>query len=237
MSKKNDSIILENSSLKVHINQTTGAIEGIYNKKTKWQVIRQPRLSMGLQILVPLADQRNHKAQSPDQIVSHVKMLSNEACELSWDKIVGERSGPLDIKAVAKISLKGPGLTFELAVHNNSPYRLDEISYPCFGGMRPPKNAKTFRTRVLNMCGGFQNTNMLSPFPQARGYWGVNYPSFITEFPGPACMMPFELIELDDQGIYFGTYDDENNTTYFLHEFAPGFLDSKRNRIPETDEI
>ncbi|MDD5674986.1 MAG: DUF6259 domain-containing protein, partial [Chitinivibrionales bacterium] len=51
------------------------------------------------------------------------------------------------------------------------------------------------------------------------------------------CMMPFELIELDDQGIYFGTYDDENNTTYFLHEFAPGFLDSKRYRIPETDEI
>jgi hypothetical protein len=232
-----DIIVLENNFIKVEINKINGAIQGIYNKKTKWQVIQQPKLAMGLQLLIPIQNQRNHRALSHDQTLSNIKMINNQECELFWDKIEGEKIKHLDIKVVSKITLKETKITFDLTVENNSGYRIDEISYPCFGGVRPPANTKTFRTRTINMCGSFQNTNMLSPFPQARGYWGVNYPTFINEYPSGRCIMPFELIELDDQGIYFGAFDDENNNIYFLHEFRPGFIDSKHNIIPETDEI
>ena len=45
----NSPIILENDFIKMEINKTTGAIQGVYNKQTKWQLIRQPKLAMGLQ--------------------------------------------------------------------------------------------------------------------------------------------------------------------------------------------
>ncbi len=233
----NPQMVLENDFIKMEINKTTGAIEGVYNKQTKWQVIRQPDLAIGLQLLIPLPDQRNHNAKSEDQILSRIEKINNQECKLFWDKVEGERVKDLDIKVASTIKLEGSAITFDLKVENNSDYRIDEISYPCFGGVRPPVGTKTFRTRTINMCGGFQNTGMLSPFPQARGYWGDFYPSFLNNFPDVTCVMPFELIEVDDQGIYFGSHDSANNNIYFLHEFKPGFVDSKQNIIPETDEI
>ncbi len=237
LAQDNSQIVLENDFIKMEINKTTGAIQGVYNKQTKWQLIRQPKLAMGLQLLIPLPDQRNHNAKSEDQILSKVEKINNQECKLSWDKIEGERIKDLDIKVASIIKLEGSAIIFGLTVENNSDYRVDEISYPCFGGVRPPANTKIFRTRTINMCGGFQNTGMLSPFPQERGYWGNFYPQFLNEFPTGRCVMPFELIELDDQGIYFGCHDTASNNIYFLHEFKPGFVDSKKNIIPETDEI
>ncbi len=237
LAQDNSSIVLDNDFIKLEINKTTGAIQGVYNKQTSWQLIRQPKLSMGLQLLIPLPDQRNHIAKSEDQKLSRVEKINSQGCKLFWDKIEGQRVTNLDIKVASTIRLEGSAIIFGLTVQNNSNYRIDEISYPCFGGVRPPADTKTFRTRTINMCGGFQNTDMLSPFPQARGYWGNFNPQFINEFPDVRCMMPFELIEADNQGIYFGSHDSVNNNIYFLHEFKPGFVDSKKNIIPETDEI
>jgi hypothetical protein len=230
-------IILENDSMTVEINKTTGAIEGVYNKMAKWQLIKQPKLSLGLQMIIPVSDQRNNKALSKDQKLADIRKINNGECQLTWDKINSQRAVDLPIKVVSNISLKGAAITFELSIDNNSNYRIDEVSYPCFGGVRPPEGTKTFRTKTINMVGGFQSADMLSPFPQARGYWGVDYPSFLNEYPDARCMMPFELIEMDGQGIYFGAWEKNNNNIFFLHEFAPGFLDSKHNRIPLANEL
>jgi hypothetical protein len=239
--QNSSNIILENDSIKLEINKTTGAIEGVYNKIAKWQFVKQPKLSMGLQLIIPVLDQRNNKAVSQDQKLAGIQRINNrinnQECQLIWDRIKSQRVDNLNIRVVSNILLRGSSILFDLAIENNSDYRIDEVSYPCFGGVRPPDASKVFRTRTINMAGGFQSTDMLSPFPQARGYWGVDYPSFLNEYPDARCMMPFELIEMDRQGIYFGALDKSNDNIYFLHEFAPGFVDSKHNRIPLSNEL
>lgn len=228
---------IENEYVKVRIDKRNGVIIGLQDKKRNWEMIRQPKLAMGLEMLLPLENRRNHKALSKDQVLSKIEKKSENEYLLVWDKIVGQEISDINIKAEALIKLEGEKLTFKLSIDNQSAYRIDEVWYPCFGGVRPPKDSKVFRTKTVNMCGGFQNRSMLNPFPQSRGYWGTHYPAFTNNFPTGGGMMPFELIELDGHGIYFGLLDQEYNIALFHHEFRPGFLDSKRNRIPEEDEI
>ncbi len=53
MAGKTD-FFLENEKIKLTFNNQTGAVTGLLNKETGWQVIKQPALGMGLQMLVPI---------------------------------------------------------------------------------------------------------------------------------------------------------------------------------------
>lgn len=233
---------LENTFLKIVFDRKTGAITDLTNKVTGWQVIRQPKLSMGIRLLIPLETHRNNKVLSENQELTSFKMIDQNDVEkkeavLVWGKLYGDKSGELNVSVKLTVRLQDDVIQFDAFIENHSPYVVEEFWCPCIGGLREPALEEPFESLTMNMCGGFQRTHMGDGFPQSCGYWGTNNPTFISTFPGGGVTLPFVILTNGKQGIYLGMHDETYQLVSFIHELKPGFTDSMHNRVPKADEI
>lgn len=228
---------LENENVRIDFDNNTGAIIGLLNKKSNWQVIRQPKLSTIMKLLVPVEGHRNNRVLSESQKLNSFTKLDANTAVLSWRKVSGDKSGMLDINLDLKISINGPDICFEMSIDNKSERCIEEVWYPSFGGIREPKGEPAFESLSMDMCGGFHRTLMGDGFPQTCGYWGTDYPTFIKTFGSEISQASFVLISNNKQGIYMGLHEEEHKLVTFVHELRPGYTDSKRSRVPRTDEI
>ena len=55
---------IENDKIRVDFDEASGSITGILNKSTEWQLINQPALAAGVELLVPIEDIRNNRTFS-----------------------------------------------------------------------------------------------------------------------------------------------------------------------------
>ena len=145
---------LETDKIKLEFDKNTGAIIGLLNKITGWQVIRQPRLAMGIQLLVPIKEHRNNKVRSELQNLTEFQKLNEKQAILKWNGVRGDKSGDLDISIESKISLEDSEIHFEIAVDNRSPYTIEELWYPCLGGLRESDSEPALESLSLHGCGG-----------------------------------------------------------------------------------
>ena len=233
-------MILANERIELNIDEQTGAITGLLNKRTDWQIIRQPKLAMGLNMLVPCKEYRYNLALSEKQLLSSVEESENYIM-LVWDKIYTERAGTLDIKCRASITLDGDQVRFDLSIDNQSFLMIEEVHYPCLGGLRAPAGSSSFSCQSTN-CSGTLNTYDMEHLVANRvGYWGALYPTYYNAFQDgvgvPATRAPFEILQADDQGLYLGVHDPDGNALAFKHEFRPGFEVSCGSRISSRDEM
>lgn len=228
---------LENKFIKMEFDQSTGAVIGLLNKNTGWQVIRQPKLAMGIRLLVPIEGYRNNRVLSEEQqLDSFVKTGENEAV-LKWKKVKGDKSGNLDIGVELKVILKYNEIYFYLVIDNKSAYIVEEAWSPCLGGLREPEGEPVLESLTIDMCGGFHMLPLGDGMPQKCGYWGTDYPTFIKTFGTAEVLAPFVMLSNGYQGVYMGLHDEEPNLVNFVHELKPGYLDSKHARVPRGDEI
>ena len=228
---------LENNSIRIEFDEDTGAITGLINKRTNWQVIAQPKLSSIIKLLVPIGAHRNNQVLTEDQKLDAVEKNSDHQITLKWKNVSGTKSGELDIDLELRVDLNGPDLRFTMNLHNKTGSIIEEVWYPCLGGLRESKNEPSFESLSLDMCGGFHRTLMGDGFPQTCGYWGTDHPTFIKTFGAPVAQAPFVILSNTKQGIYLGMHDQQQNIVNFVHELKPGYIDSKHSRVPRTDEI
>lgn len=228
---------LENEHLKLEFDKKTGAIIGLLSKITGWQIIRQPKLAMGIRLLVPIENHRNNKVLSQEQVLSSMKIISNEEAVLKWERVIGDKSGSLDIAVELRVILREANISFHLNIKNISPYVVEEVWCPCIGGLREPANETILQSMSMHMWAGANFTPLGDGFPQACGYWGVDNPTIIKTFPEFNNQTPFVILSNGKQGMYLGMHDEELNIVNFVHELKPGYLDSKNQRVPQEDEI
>lgn len=229
--------IMKNEKVEIAFDDTTGAIVGLLNKETGWQVIRQPELAMGIKMLVPVENHRNNAVNSEGQTLTELVSCGDTKCILRWNKVKGEKSGLLDIKAELTVELRGSAIYFNLEIDNKSPYIVEEVWCPCLGGIRQPNGEPDLESISMNMVGGLARARLGDGFPTNCGYWGVDHPTLIRTFPTPNAHASFMLLDNGRQGIYIGMHDEDLNLVNFVHELKPGYLENKSKRVPRGDII
>lgn len=228
--------ILENDYLKIEFDRQSGAIIGVLNKTTKWQLIRQPKLSTGIRLLIPTKDYRNNKALSQFQQLSSIKMLGSEECMLIWEQITANHTGVLDIHLEMTVKLNNNQINFSVTVHNKSPYIIEEVWMPCLGGIREPYGTEPMKALTTTQIAGFHEQILGDGFHN-WGYFGVDHPTNMQTFPGTHCQTPFLLLTIENQGVYIGMHNEEMELVSFITELVPGYSNSCHTKIPQGDEI
>ena len=227
---------LENEFLKIEFDKKTGAIIGVLNKKTDWQLIRQPKLSCGIRLLVPTKEHRNNKALSQFQQLSSIKRVSEHECILLWEDITANHSDKLPIRVEMNVKICRDEIEFRVSIHNNSPYIIEEVWAPCLGGIREPYGTEPIKSLTLTQIAGF-NEQILGDGFHSWGYFGVDHPTNIHTFPGTNCQLPFMLLTRDNEGVYIGMHSKEIDVVSFINELVPGYTNSCHTKVPKGDDI
>jgi hypothetical protein len=228
--------ILENEYIRIEFDEKTGAITGLLNKTTNWQLIRQPKLSNGIRLLIPTKDHRNNKALSQFQNLSSIRKISCDECVLLWKNITANHSGVLPITLEMNVRLCKNTVEFKVSIHNESPYIIEEVWTPCLGGIREPYGTQPIKALTLTQIAGF-NEQVLGDGFHNWGYFGVDHPTSINTFPGTYCQLPFMLLTHENQGVYIGMHSKELELVSFITELTPGYANSCHAKIPKGDEI
>lgn len=228
---------IENDQVRIEFDKKDGSIVRLLNKNTGWEVIKQPLLSCGIEMIVPVPNRRNNKVIGKDQKLHAFVQKSISEVSLEWRGIVGNISGTLDINAKVDVSIDGAQMTFTVTVENNTEHMIEEVWYPCLGGVRPPSEEKDLICRQVNMCGDFNTSTLGDHFTGHLGYWGVDTPMHLVNYPEAGMLLPFEVIDDGEQGMYIGMHDKTPAFFGVMHELKPGFSDSKFKVVPKEDMI
>lgn len=228
---------LKNESISLSFDECTGALTEFTNQKTGYALIGQPALALGLMLLVPVDKHHNNPARSENQILSaFISSADGESAILRYESVVTEWGGVLDITVEIMIQLQETGALFIVSVKNNSPYIVEEVKYPGFGGIVHSDENIPLVSRSLQFQGGFSGLTLTDGFAN-RGYWGMDWPTTSKNYPTPDVSAPFILLEGDDQGLYLGVHGYEPEFAGFVHEYKPGYADNKHRRLLRDGEL
>ena len=226
-------VTLQDEHLLVAFDRHTGALTRMVRKESGWTIQHRPELGASFRLLVPLPHRRQNFVLGQQQRAAHVEKVSDTQVKLQWHEVTSEHSGVLPIAFVATVSLHNGELTFEGSVINNSAQVVETIDYPYFGDLTPPSPDAPLSSE--HMWYGNLVSNQLYPhFVNAKGYWGVDYPTKTIESKQSLLC----LIQAPDQGLYVGMHDA---SVPYLMEFTfeqhPGVVDSVESVVPRAATI
>ena len=227
-------ITLENDSLRLEFTRATGALVGVTALRTNWRVLDRPELGLSFRLLVPLPDRRNNQvlgeSQAPPQI--DVSATGDQA-RFVWQSVTAEFAGPLDIQVTLNVTLSQHQATFAVTIDNRSPYIVENVYCPYLGDLQRPEGAEWFRTFLYRYATA-QEWPLWPHFQNMRGYYGVDYPTQVSEWTA-GCgtpMSPFILLRDLRQGLYVGAAEATSELVAWHAELRPGYDSSIDARVP-----
>lgn len=238
-------IILEDNSLLIAFDSTSGALTRMERKSTRWQVERRPALSVSFRLHVPLSHRRDNFVLGQKQRAVKVEKLSNHEISLEWKDLVSEHGGVLPLTFTAKVTLQNGALTFNGTLINDSPLVVETIDFPYFGDLNPPARNVQWNARIMRYD-NLESTEIYPHFANEKGYWGVDFPTKTLD----SCHSLFCLLQSAHEGLYVGVHDP--NPTYLLQytfEQHPGVIcnlaplssvgsdEVEMHQVPDTDVI
>jgi len=132
-----DAAVLENNLLRATFDRTTGALLELTNKTTGRQFQGRRRLARSFLLVAPLPDRLWHVIEGEKQTLTDFR-TSTDRLQLTWEGLHSPFVGKLDIRLEGAVTLSDVGLTFEMTVHNGSPYRIESVAWPYIGDLRRP---------------------------------------------------------------------------------------------------
>ena len=216
-------IFLENSRLRAEFSSVSGALIGLTDKSTGWNLLREGGPTFAFSLHVPLPDRRAHfLTETGNPLAAAEKSTDGQTVTFRWARLSSPETGPLAIDLAATATLDATGLCFELTIRNGSPYVIESAGYPIFSDLVMPAGSKKLSYVKLDYAHG-SVTELAPHFKGGAGYWGVNFPSFVDN-PGDNF---FSLIQADNAGLYVGYHDiTRNGVPQFWAELRPGYGDS-----------
>lgn len=229
--------VLSDHLAEIGFDENTGAIVKMKNCRTGYELIRQPELALGLTMLIPVKDHRNNPAPSEKQALSGFEKSSDgQTAVLTYDKIATVWAGTLDITVKITVKLDNGQFSFLVYANNKSPYVIEDIRYPCLGGLAVEEGTEPLQTATLNFLGGLNSTPLSDGFSNP-GYYGTDWPTVYLSYPGLEVSAPFILLARESQGLYLGVHHEEPELAAFVHEYKPGYSDNRRRRLLRDQEI
>ena len=226
-------VVLEDKELLVAFDKKSGALTRMIRKSTNWVVQRRPALGVSFRLLVPLPGQRANFVLGQKQTAAAVEKVSPNEVQIVWKDPVGEHGGAVPLTLTATATLVNGVLTFNATLVNHSSFTIETVDYPYFGDFTSPTPETPMHTERL-WVGALNAEEIYPHFHNAKGYWGVLYPTKTIE----SNVSQFCLIRTPDQGFYVGMHDTA--IRYLLHftfEQHPGTVDWVTDRVPRQDEI
>ncbi|HZG78076.1 MAG TPA: DUF6259 domain-containing protein, partial [Paenibacillus sp.] len=148
-------------------------IQSLKLKNLDFECIREPRLSRGFKINLPLEGRLNHYLDSEDQTLDVAKE-SDSVIRISCSSMQSEQ-GRFPIAATFLIELTEAGLEFRYRMENETAYPLAEIWFPMLGG--------------LHGLGDRLDTEIVAP-----GYFGELHSGIFRQFNEPMRQMMGDLL-------------------------------------------
>lgn len=224
-------VVLQDSEFLVAFDRSTGALTRMEYKPTHWTVERRPALGVSFRMLVPIPNRRANFVLGEKQKAASVEMISESQVRLLWKDLASEHGGVLPITFTATVTLKNGALTFDGTLENKSSYPVETVDYPYFGDLNPPSTSSTVTARTM-WYGNLVNDEIYPNFGNAKGYWGVDFP---TRSYGSQRSL-FCLLQSQTEGLYVELSDP--TLPYYLEytfEQHPGVLHG--SAVPKADEF
>ena len=228
-----DEVILQDSKLLVAFDSSTGALIRMENKTTNWKIMRRPELGVSFRMLVPMPDRRMNYVLGQKQLATKVEKSSDTKVVITWKNLKSEFGGTLPITMTATVTLQDGALTFGAALENNSSLSIETIDYPYFGDFNAPAKNTSLHARTM-WYGNLQSEEIYPNFSNAKGYWGVFYPTKTLD----SNRSLFCLIQSPDQGLYVEMHDPtQKYLLQYTFEQHPGVISGITNTVPKEDKI
>jgi hypothetical protein len=226
-------VVLEDEELLVAFDSNSGALMRMLRKSTNWMVERRPELGVSFRLLVPLKDRRDNFVLGQKQRASKVEKVGDNQVRLHWENLASEHGGVLHIAFTGLVTLEKGQLTFTGVIENNGDLMVETIDYPYFGDFNPP--SRNSYLEAYHLWVGALTADPIYPrFDNAKGYWGVRYPTRTIE----SSQSQFCLLQAPKQGMYVAIHDPAiRYLLEFTFEQRPGVVDWADDFVPQEDEI
>lgn len=231
----NQTLTLENATLRAQFDPCTGALISLVNARTSWAIQRRPALGRTFEMLVPLPGRRNNRVLGLAQDAPRVEVAADgRRLTFIWDGVRSEFGGTHAITFTGTVTLGEDGLTFEGEIDNRSAYPIETVCWPAIGDLSPVTPDGTL-SRHCMQGGGTSSAPVYPNPPGMVGYWGTNH---VVAHPVYSPDSPFVLVADAEQGLYLGCHAPEmrESVAYFF-EYFPGYLESFTAQRPQGDSL
>ena len=228
-----DEIVLEDAQLRVAFDSLSGALVRMERKSGTWVIERRPELGVSFRLFVPLSKQRDNFILGTKQRAVSVQKIGPNQVRMHWENLLSEHGGVMPIAFTGTVTLDQGKLTFDADLDNRSDSFVEAVDYPYFGDFNPPSRDSVVEAHHL-WVGALSSDPIYPRFDNAKGYWGVRYPTRTIE----SSQSQFCLLQTQNQGIYVAVHDPE--IRYLLEstfEQHPGVVDWVYDDVPKQDDI
>ena len=230
-------IPLENDSILIEFDETTGALTHFENKRTHWQISARSELAESFEMFVPLPERDyNPVLGARNRLQSIVKSTDGTKLTMVWDNLESEYAGKLPIRFEATVTLSGYQVAFNGQIENHSQYSVSSVEWPILGDLKSPAQGEPL-VREYSSYGNLVRTPLYPDMPDELGYYGTNFPT-IEANNGGYGLVRYVLISAKEQGLYCGTHDTSGRELVsYVNEIKPGYESSYLKSVPERDTI
>ena len=229
-----DPMRLENSNYTIEVSKGNGLLCHFYDKRSRTELISEPRLADNFRLLVPLPDLEGNYILGSEQKLTRYEQ-NPDSLVLYWNGPLTNAKARYDIAVTMTISFVADAVEVRLALENHSDRSIDELWYPILGGVTGVgKREETQET--INFAGGSTNTRLFHHFegntlgiPFAEAYW--SYPSHGLNMPW------FDLFNVRlNRGVYIGIHDPVSRYKTLRFELHPGIANREGENWPTVEE-
>lgn len=226
-------VVLQDGKLLVAFDSETGALTKMVSKTTDWTIERRPDLGISFRMLVPLPDRQDNFILGQKQQAVKVDKISDHEVVIEWKNLLSQHGGTIPIAFTATVRLNDGVLTFGGKVVNDSRLTVQTLDYPYFEDFNPPSRNSSLNVRTA-WYDNLQSDEIYPKFDNAKGYWGVFYPTKTFD----SYRSLFCLIQSQKEGVYV-EMEDPNQPYLIQYTFEqhPGVISEITNDVPKAGYI
>ena len=168
-------IVLEDAQLRVAFDSVSGALVRMERKSGHWVIERRPDLGVSFRLFVPLTKRRDNFILGTKQRAVSVQKIGPNQVRMRWENLLSEHGGVMPIAFTGTVTLDNGKLTFDaewITSPTASSKRLT-ILISVISIHRPGCVVEAHHMWV----GALFSDPIYPRFDNAKGYWGVRYPT------------------------------------------------------------
>jgi hypothetical protein len=228
-------IRLENSSYIVEFERGHGKLTRFYDKRSRTELISEPRLASNFQLLIPLPKlEGNYVLGGEQKLTTYIR--HDDSLVLTWKGPLTNPKGTYDVDVTMRVVLDGPSAEIRLSLANRSDYGIDEIWYPILGGITGVGSREDTQ-ETINYSGWTTKTHLFQHFPSRGEALGIPFAEAYWSYPG--MVMPW--LDLSNQrlgrGVYIGVHDPVSRYKTLRFELHPGMANREGDNWPTKEEM